>query len=103
MVPKRHWERMRKQCLDEAVGSTPKTAQCLVATCPSNSNIQTQRVSFQAIGKNPFWVYDGEALRLFRKFDMGHLQLGNRFCFSPNTPLWFTLNNIQPQPQLNLD
>ncbi|TKY48273.1 Xaa-Pro aminopeptidase pepP [Spatholobus suberectus] len=61
------------------------------------------RVSFQVMGKNPFWVYDGEVLRPFRKFDKGHLQLGHRFCFSANTPLWFTLNSIQPHTQLNLD
>lgn len=69
----------------------------------SHSEDANARVSFQVMGKNPFWVYDGEALRLFRKFDKGHLQLGHRFCFSPNTPLWFTLTNIQPLPQLNLD
>ncbi|XP_068500657.1 uncharacterized protein [Phaseolus vulgaris] len=63
------------------------------------------RVSFEVMGKNPFWVYDGEALRLFRKFEKGQLQLGDRFCFSPNAPLWysFTLSNNQPLPQLNLD
>lgn len=59
MVPKRHWERMRKQCLDEAVGSTPKTAQCLVATCPSNSTIHTQRMLMlgflsKSWGRTPF-------------------------------------------------
>lgn len=61
------------------------------------------RVLFQVIGKNPFWVFDGEVLRLFRKLEKGHLQLGYRFCFSANTPLWFSLNNVQPYPQLNLD
>jgi len=63
------------------------------------------RVSFEVMGKNPFWVYDGEALRVFRKFEKGYLQPGDRFCFSPNSPLWysFTLSNKQPHPQLNLD
>ncbi|RDX76679.1 hypothetical protein CR513_43309 [Mucuna pruriens] len=69
----------------------------------SDSEVANVRVSFQVIGRNPFWVYDGEALRLFRKFEKGHLQLGHRFCFSANTPLWysFTLNNNQTH--LNLD
>ncbi|KAG4976417.1 hypothetical protein JHK86_035891 [Glycine max] len=31
-------------------------------------------VSFEVMKENPFWVYDREALRLFRKFDKGHLQ-----------------------------
>ncbi|WVY99912.1 hypothetical protein V8G54_025982 [Vigna mungo] len=63
------------------------------------------RVSFEVMGKNPFWVYDGETLRFFRKFEKGHLQPGDRFCFSPNAPLWysFTLSNKQPLPQLNLE
>ncbi|XP_020223671.1 uncharacterized protein LOC109805842 [Cajanus cajan] len=66
----------------------------------SDSEGAKARVSFQVMGKNPFWVYDGEALRLFRSFEKGHLQLGHRFCFSSNSPIWFTINNTQP---LNLD
>ncbi|KAL2332267.1 hypothetical protein Fmac_019848 [Flemingia macrophylla] len=69
----------------------------------SDSEVANARVSFEVVGKNPFWVYDGEALRLFRSFEKGHLQLGHRFCFSANAPLWFTLNITQTQPQLNLD
>ncbi|KAG5137654.1 hypothetical protein JHK82_022385 [Glycine max] len=31
-------------------------------------------VSFEVMKENPFWVYDRETLRLFKKFDKGHLQ-----------------------------
>ena len=32
-------------------------------------------VSFEVMRKNPFWVYDREALQLFSKFNKGRLQL----------------------------
>ncbi|CAJ1955443.1 unnamed protein product [Sphenostylis stenocarpa] len=61
------------------------------------------RVRFEVTGKNPFWVYDGKELRFFRKFEKGHLQPGDRFCFSPNTPFWYSFTLSNKQPQLNLD
>ena len=33
----------------------------------------TNVVSFEVMKENPFWVYDREALRLFRKLGKGHL------------------------------
>ncbi|OIW03773.1 hypothetical protein TanjilG_30049 [Lupinus angustifolius] len=58
------------------------------------------RVSFQVIGKNPIWVLstnnDG-TLRIFRKFEKGQLQFGDRFCLSGKVPIWFNLKKIELQ------
>lgn len=57
------------------------------------------RVSFEVVGKNPFWVWTNNegALTLFRKFDKGHLQFGDRFCLSGKVPIWFNLKKIELQ------
>ncbi|KAG4943761.1 hypothetical protein JHK85_048407 [Glycine max] len=40
-----------------------------------HSNLEDANVvSFKVMRMNPFWVYDREALRLFSKFNKGHLQ-----------------------------
>ncbi|PNX90542.1 SMAD/FHA [Trifolium pratense] len=59
----------------------------------NESESESPRVSFQVIGRNPIWVLknnDG-TLNLFRKFDMGQLELGDRFCLSGKTPIWYYL------------
>ncbi|XP_027344364.1 uncharacterized protein LOC113856641 [Abrus precatorius] len=66
------------------------------------SESEHARVSFQVIGRNPIWVWTHDSLRLFRKFDNGHLQFGDRFCLSPEAPFWFLFKKIQSQPQLKL-
>ena len=57
-------------------------------------------VSFEVIGRNPIWVWsttsDGGALRLFRKFDKGQLEFGDRFSLSAKTPFWFHFNKHPP-------
>lgn len=40
----------------------------------SDSEDANARVSFEVMRKTPFWVYERETLRLFRKFDKSHLQ-----------------------------
>ncbi|XP_045799974.1 VID27-like protein [Trifolium pratense] len=64
----------------------------------NESESESPRVSFQVIGRNPIWVLknnDG-TLNLFRKFDMGHLELGDRFCLSGGkTPIWFNFSKNQ--------
>lgn len=57
------------------------------------------RVSFEVIGKNPFWVWtnNDRALTLFRKFEKGHLQFGDRFCLSGKVPIWFNLKKTELQ------
>ncbi|KAF1886631.1 hypothetical protein Lal_00045864 [Lupinus albus] len=58
------------------------------------------RVSFQVIGKNPIWVLstnnDGTP-RIFRKFEKGQLQSGDRFCLSGKVSFWFNLKKIELQ------
>ena len=79
-VPNSHWEAMRNQCLDEAADSASTTAVShrhmsfeLDYSDLEDANV----VSFEVMRKNPFWVYDREALRLFSKFNKGRLQLGH--------------------------
>ncbi|KAJ1382207.1 SMAD/FHA domain superfamily [Sesbania bispinosa] len=73
----------------------------------SESDSEPPRVSFQVIGRNPVWVCthkDGRTLRLFRKFDKGHLEFGDRFCLSGKAPLWFDLKkNSSSRSELNFD
>jgi hypothetical protein len=64
----------------------------------NESDSESPRVSFQVIGRNPIWVLknnDRGALKLFRKFDKGQLELGDRFCLSGKTPIWFNFNKNQ--------
>ncbi|KAL5057055.1 hypothetical protein RYX36_028659 [Vicia faba] len=60
----------------------------------SDSDSEPPRVSFQVIGTNPIWVLNNtdKTLNLFKNFDKGHLELGDRFCLSGKTPIWFKLN-----------
>jgi hypothetical protein len=63
----------------------------------NESDSESPRVSFQVIGRNPIWVLknsDG-TLKLFRKFEKGWLELGDRFCLSGKTPIWFNFNKNQ--------
>ncbi|KAK4267292.1 hypothetical protein QN277_024090 [Acacia crassicarpa] len=49
------------------------------------------RVSFEAIGRNPIWVFsknDG-GIRIFRKFEKGEMEVGDRLCLSGKSPVWF--------------
>ncbi|XP_054784562.1 uncharacterized protein LOC129291301 [Prosopis cineraria] len=51
------------------------------------------RVSFEVIGRNPIWLFsknDGQ-IRIFRKFEKGELEVGDRFCLSGKAPVWFDL------------
>lgn len=69
-----------------------------------NGETEPPRVSFQVIGRNPIWVLtntDG-ALRTFRKFDKGHLELGDRFCLSGKAPFWFHLRKGSESPKIDL-
>jgi hypothetical protein len=64
----------------------------------NESDSESPRVSFQVIGRNPIWVLknnDRGALKLFRKFDKGQLELGDRFCLSGKAPIWFNFNKNQ--------
>ncbi|KAK2425166.1 ABC transporter F family member [Trifolium repens] len=63
----------------------------------NESDSESPRVSFQVIGRNPIWVLknNDETLKLFRKFDKGQLELGDRFCLSGKTPIWFNFNKNQ--------
>ncbi|MED6125468.1 hypothetical protein PIB30_068778 [Stylosanthes scabra] len=57
------------------------------------SDSEEPRVSFEVIGRNPFWVQQGDlGLKVFRKFDKGQLELGDRFSLSAVAPLWFHFN-----------
>lgn len=58
---------------------------------------QPSRVSIQVIGRNPIWVLinkDG-TLKLFKKFDKGYLEPGDRFCLSGKIPFWFNLKEVR--------
>ncbi|CAL5200017.1 unnamed protein product [Lathyrus oleraceus] len=72
----------------------------------NDADSEPPRVSFQVIGTNPIWVLknnDG-TLKLFNKFDNGQLELGDRFCLSGKTPLWFKLNKPQlSETQIHFD
>ncbi|KAI9109513.1 hypothetical protein K1719_019567 [Acacia pycnantha] len=49
------------------------------------------RVSFEVIGRNPIWVFsknDGE-IRIFRKYEKGEMEFGDRFSLSGKSPVWF--------------
>ncbi|KAF7814115.1 mitotic apparatus protein p62-like [Senna tora] len=57
------------------------------------------RVSFEVIGRNPIWVFsknDG-AVRVFRKFEKGEMEVGDRFCLSGKAPVWFYLKGGEVQ------
>ncbi|XP_058774015.1 uncharacterized protein LOC131648259 [Vicia villosa] len=72
----------------------------------SESESEASRVSFQVIGTNPIWVLKNsdKTLNLFKKFDMGQLELGDRFCLSGKTPIWFKLNKAQvSETQIEFD
>ncbi|XP_057459201.1 double-strand break repair protein mus-23 [Lotus japonicus] len=76
----------------------------------NNPETSPPRVSFQVIGNNPIWVstttnHGGATLKLFRKFDEGHLELGDRFSLSGKAPFWFHFKEKGPiaEPELNSD
>lgn len=78
----------------------------------NNPETSPPRVSFQVIGNNPIWVstttnHGGETLSLFRKFDEGHLELGDRFSLSGKAPFWFHFKEKEKgqisEPELNSD
>ncbi|MED6118748.1 hypothetical protein PIB30_005586 [Stylosanthes scabra] len=57
------------------------------------SDSEEPRVSFEVIGRNPFWVQQGGVgLKVFRKFEKGQLELGDRFSLSAVAPFWFHFN-----------
>lgn len=57
---------------------------------PSN---EPNRVRFQVIGKNPVWVHSGERGKVstFRTCERGEMEIGDMFCVSAKTPVWFTV------------
>lgn len=63
----------------------------------NESDSEPPKVSFQVIGRNPIWVLknNDETLKIFKKFEMGHLELGDRFCLSAKTPFWFNLKKSE--------
>ncbi|XP_015935470.1 uncharacterized protein LOC107461482 isoform X2 [Arachis duranensis] len=76
-----------------------------------SSDSDDPRVSFEVIGRNPFWVHHGAlGLKVFRKFEKGQLELGDRFSLSAITPFWLHFNFNNPaqnvsssKPQLDID
>ena len=57
------------------------------------------RVSFVVTGRNPVWVLSKKngRIRVFRKFEKGELEPGDRFCLSGKTPIWFNLKETEFQ------
>lgn len=54
---------------------------------------ESDRVSFEVLGRNPVWVKTGEKIRTFRKSETGEIAAGDRFCLSGHIPIWFTLKS----------
>ncbi|KAI4355452.1 hypothetical protein L6164_004227 [Bauhinia variegata] len=66
------------------------------------SGIRTEpRVLFEVIGRNPIWVWSKKngATSIFRKFEKGELEAGDRFCLSGKSPLWFSLKQREVQEE----
>ncbi|KAJ4893550.1 SMAD/FHA domain-containing protein [Raphanus sativus] len=56
----------------------------------------SDRVSFEVLGRNPVWVRrrePGEKIRTFRRSETGEIAAGDRFCVSGQLPVWFTLKS----------
>ncbi|XP_042517598.1 glutamic acid-rich protein [Macadamia integrifolia] len=53
-------------------------------------------VSFEVLGKNPFWVFSNSSgdVRAFGRFERGELRIGDRFCVSAEKPILFRLKRI---------
>ena len=69
--------------------------------CTNSSDTQTgPRVSFEVLGKNPFWVYskneDGK-IGTFKRFQRGQLGIGDMFCLSAKNPIWFTVKEVEKE------
>jgi len=63
----------------------------------NESDSEPTKVSFQVIGINPIWVLknNDKTIKVFKKFEMGQLELGDRFCLSVKTPFWFNLKKTE--------
>jgi len=72
-----------------------------VNPCTNSSDTQTgPRVSFEVLGKNPFWVYskneDGK-IGTFKRFQRGQLGIGDMFCLSAKDRVWFTVKEVEKE------
>lgn len=59
---------------------------------------EANRVRFQVIGKNPVWVHSAESSKVstFRTCERGEMEIGDMFCVSAKTPVWFTVRKAGP-------
>lgn len=49
------------------------------------------RVQFEVLGRNPVYVSRDDGVKVFRRFQRGVMESGDRFCLSAQDPVWYTL------------
>ncbi|KAJ0263993.1 SMAD/FHA domain-containing protein [Hirschfeldia incana] len=68
---------------------------------PSAGGTDSDRVSFEVLGRNPVWVRKREPgekkIRTFRRSETGEIDAGDRFCVSGQLPVWFTLKRCRDE------
>ncbi|KZV21469.1 hypothetical protein F511_15620 [Dorcoceras hygrometricum] len=62
---------------------------------PSRGQNQAHRLQFEVIGVNPIYVCRHGEVKVFRRFERGEMESGDRFCLSAKNPVWYTLRDAE--------